>query len=109
MDQAKVTMYVSIANQQISSDKHASPWEYELSIHKEYIPVFEHLFDQMSQLELRNFLRSHLPYVPYHFDSDNHDVDIRTMKIYALIHEFTDRETQQFIEQLPYFRALPAR
>ncbi|MBB4826095.1 hypothetical protein HNO89_003332 [Sporosarcina luteola] len=109
MQQNPVKLYVSVANQQVMTDKHASPWEYELTISKEYIPIFEHLFEQMNQLEFRNFLRSHLPYVPYHYDSDNHEIDIRTMKLYALIHEFTDTETRKFIEKLPYFRSIPAQ
>lgn len=96
-------MYVSIANQQVYSHKHASPWEYEVEMSRELVPVFHQLFSQMDRLEFRNFLRSHLPYVPYHYDRDNHDVDRRTMMLYALVHEFSDDETKKFIEQLPYF------
>ncbi|WP_248511768.1 transposase [Sporosarcina sp. NCCP-2222] len=109
MQENPVKLYVSVANQQIMTDKHSSPWEYELTITREYIPIFEHLFEQMNHLEFRNFLRSHLPYVPYHFDSDNTDIDVRTMKLYALIHEFTDTETRLFIEKLPYFRPEPEK
>lgn len=103
MENDKVRMYVSIANQQIYPHKHDSPWEYEVEMSREFLPVFRQLFTQMDRLEFRNFLRSHLPYVPYHYDRDNHDVDRRTMMLYALIHEFTDDETKKFIEQLPYF------
>lgn len=104
MPNTKYTMYVSIAHKQVSGDPHSSPWEYKVELSKEAYPVFQRLFEQMNQLEFRNFLRSHLPYVPYHYDRDNSDIDRRTAKIYALIHEFTDEESKRFIEQLPYFR-----
>jgi hypothetical protein len=100
----KYKMYVSVVNQQVYLQPHDSPWEYEIEVPNEYIPIFHRLFTQMDRLEFRNFLRAHLPYVPYHYDKDNYDIDRRTMKVYALIHEFTDDESKQFIETLPYFR-----
>ena len=100
----KYKMYVSVVNQQVYHQPDDSPWEYEVDVTKEYIPIFHRLFHQMDRLEVRNFLRAHLPYVPYHYDKDNHDIDVRTMKVYALIHEFTDDKTKRFIEKLPYFR-----
>ncbi|WP_025786345.1 hypothetical protein [Sporosarcina sp. D27] len=104
MADGKFTMYVSVAHQQINIHKFDSPYEYVVNIPKEYIEVFHHLFDQTHELEFTNFLRSHLPYVPYHYDRDNHKVDLRLYKMYALIHEFTDDESKAFIEQLPFFR-----
>ncbi|BAQ08477.1 transposase [Bacillus sp. OxB-1] len=100
----KMKLYVSVANQQVYPYPQDSPWEYEVEITREAAPVFKRIFNQMDYLEIRNFFRAHLPYVPYHYDKDNHDVDRRTMMIYALIHEFTDEESKRFIEQLPYFR-----
>ncbi|MDN4607807.1 transposase [Sporosarcina highlanderae] len=104
MDNNKVRMYVSIANQQIYSHKHDSPWEYEVEMSREFLPVFNQLFTQIDRLEFSNFLRGHSrPFLQYHYDRDNHGIDLRTMKLYALIHEFTDDETKKFIERLPYF------
>lgn len=97
-------MYVSIMHQQINYYPDDSPWEYEVEVAKEFVPIFHRLFHQMDRLEFINFLRSHLPYFPYHFDRNNHEIDLRTMKLYALVHEFSDDETRRFIEKLPYFR-----
>ena len=97
-------MYVSVAHQLVTRNKYDSPYEYEVSIPKEYVEIFDHLFDQSSELEFINFLRSHLPYVPYHYYKDNHQIDLRMHKVYALIHEFTDAESKAFIEKLPFFR-----
>lgn len=97
-------MYVSVMHQQIYHHPDDSPWEYEVNVDREYIPIFHRLFTQVDVLEFRNFLRAHLPYIPYHYDRDNHEIDKRTMKVYALIHEFTDEKSKRFIEKLPYFR-----
>ena len=85
-------------------DQHDSPWEYEVDVPSDYVPVFHRLFTQMNELESRNFYRAHLPFIPYHYDKDNHEIELRTIKVYALIHEFTNDESKKFIEQMPYFR-----
>ncbi len=100
----KHKMYVSISDQRVYTHPHDSPWDYEVVVTQEYIPVFYNLFEQTYELEFRNFFRAHLPYIPYHYDRGNHEIDARTQKVYALIHEFTDEHSKKFIEQLPYFR-----
>lgn len=97
-------MYVSIVNQEVYIHPDDSLWEYEVIVPQEYVKIFNTLFDQTSELEIQNFLRAHLPFVPYHNDQDNHKIDLRTKKIYALIHQFTNKQSKEFIEQLPYFR-----
>lgn len=101
---AKCKLYVSVTDQSVYNYPDVSPWEYEIEVERSFVPVFHRLFKQTSDLEFRNFLRSHLPYIPYHCDRNNHDIDLRTQKIYAIIHEFSDEPTKRFIEELPYFR-----
>lgn len=96
--------YVSLSNKKILPVPVDASSEFEVEIDRTFVSVFERLFKQMDDLEMRNFLRAHLPYIPYHNDKNNHDIDLRTQKIYAMIHEFSDPSTQRFIEQLPYFR-----
>jgi len=100
----KSKLYVSVTNHKIYNYPDDSPWDYEIAIQNDHVPIFHKLFKQISHLEMRNFYRAHLPYVPYHRDKDNHDIDLRTKKVYALIHEYGDNKTKKFIEQLPYFR-----
>ncbi len=100
----KYNLYVSVSDQRVYSYPDDSPWEFKIKVQQEFVPVFQQLFEQVNHLEFQNFLRSHLPYVPYHLDRDNHLIDRRMHKVYALIHEFSDRETKKFIEALPFFR-----
>lgn len=100
----KCKLYVSVTDQRVYHHSGDSPWEFTVKVDRDFVPVFERLFAQIDELEFRNFLRSHLPYIPYHQDRNNHDIDLRTQKVYAIIHEFTDEPTKRFIEELPYFR-----
>ncbi len=105
MHDEKIQMYVSdYSIRRVYHHPDDSLWDYKVTVPREYVPIFHALFRQTSELEFRNFLRAHLPYVPYHYDQDNDEIDERTKKVYALIHEFTDDESKKFIEQLPYFR-----
>ena len=97
-------MYVSVVNQQVYFYPDDSPWEYEVVVTDRYVPVFQRLFDQAGTLESMNFLRSHFPPLPDHYGGFNQEIELRTKKVYALIHEFTNDESKKFIEQLPYFR-----
>lgn len=101
---AKAILYVSITDQRVYIHSDDSPWEYKIEVQREFVPIFHRLFEQINEIEFQNFLRAHLPFVPYHQDRYNHLIDLRTQKIYALIHEFSDQETKKFIEELPYFR-----
>lgn len=100
----KYKMYVSVVNQRVYFYPDDSPWEYEVEVTREYVPVFQNLFEQVNSHENLNFYRSHFPFLPAYAGGYNHDVEIRTKKVYALIHEFTNDESQKFIEELPYFR-----
>ena len=99
----ETTIYVSVANQSISYLPLGLPCEFKLQLEERKARVFENLFLQLNSLEFDNIVRAHLPYIPYHLDESNDEIDIRMKKIYALIHEFGDQHTKEFVEQLPYF------
>ena len=98
------SIYVSVAN--LTCNFHPGlSYEFVLTMEPVKARVFAKLFQQMQQLEASNAFRAHMPYIPYHMDRLNHEIDYRLQKIYALIHEFGDDEAKRFVEQLPYFRA----
>lgn len=97
------TIYVSVVNQSYSYYPLGLPCEFKLKMDSDKARIFESLFMQMDSLEFDNIVRAHLPYLPYHLDESNDEIDNRLKKIYALIHEFGDDYTKQFVEQLPYF------
>ncbi|MER1958454.1 MAG: transposase [Solibacillus sp.] len=100
----KQNVYVSVAHLTCNLQP-GSSYEFVLQMDPIKARVFSKLFTQMQSLEAANAFRAHLPYIPYHMDRLNHEIDYRLQKIYALIHEFGDDEAKRFVEQLPYFRA----
>ncbi|MEK4759061.1 transposase [Viridibacillus sp. FSL E2-0187] len=98
-----ITLYVSIANQRYYTSPDESPWEFKLQIEPQYIKIFDQLFNQAEYFDGKSIWRAQLPYIPYHLDQENDEVDLRLKKLYALVHEFGDTETKQLIEQMPYY------
>ncbi|MFF5994167.1 transposase [Lysinibacillus sp. KU-BSD001] len=98
----KQTYYVSIVHLTCTTDP-AGPYNFKIELEPYKARVFQKLFQQIHQLEGSNMFRAHLPFIPYHMDELNHDIDSRYKKIYALIHEFGDQEAKEFVEQIPYF------
>mgnify|MGYP001362139240 FL=1 len=100
----KTTLYVNVLNQSYNYIPTGEPCEFKIELEPEKAFIFKKLFNQLNALEFDNLVRAHLPYLPYHLDQENDEIDVRLKKIYALIHEFGDEEAKEFVEQLPYFR-----
>lgn len=96
-------IFVSVANHRYYFHPDDSPWEYEIEAEPEVLSVLDQLFDQKDQYEWWGFFRAHFPYVPYHLDPENDEVDIRLKKVYALIHEYGNEEAKKQIETMPYY------
>lgn len=98
----KTSVYVSVAH--LTCNFHPGPsFEFVLKLEPQKARIFAKLFQQIERMEEKVAFRAHLPFIPYHLDRLNHEVDTRLKKVYALIHEFGDDDTKRFVEQLPYF------
>ncbi|MGG0656617.1 transposase [Rummeliibacillus pycnus] len=98
-----VDVYVSVMHKYYNFSPHHSPWEFHIKVDPSMLEVFDHLFGQLKSWDNDSIWRAQIPAVPYHFDQQNDEVDKRLMKLYALIHEYGDKETKKFIEQMPYY------
>jgi len=96
-------IYVSISHHRYYYHPEDSPWEYEIEAEPEVLTVLDQLFEQKEEIEQKGFWRAHLPYVPYHLDPENDESDIRLKKLYAVIHQYTDEESKQHIETMPFY------
>lgn len=52
---AKCKLYVSVTDQRVYHYPDDSPWEYEITVERSVVPIFNRLFKQMTDLEFRNF------------------------------------------------------
>lgn len=100
-DMAKI--YVSVTHHQYYFHPDDSPWEYEIEGKPEVITILDELFNQKQEWEWKNFLRAHLPYIPYHLDPENDEVDLRLKKLYAVIHEYGTDDAKVLIESMPFY------
>lgn len=101
MDRQKI--YVSVAHLTCNFTP-GSSYEFVLQMDPLKARVFLKIFNQIQTLEASNAFRAHMPFIPYHMDRLNHELDNRLQKVYALIHEYGDEETKHFVENLPYFK-----
>ena len=92
----KETYYISIKNLTCNRCAPYDTAHFKIELEPHKARVFQKLFQQLYQLENRNF-------IPITANFSNNAVDTRYKKIYALLHEFGDDETKEFVEHLPYF------
>lgn len=93
----KKPYYISLGSGEISQISTASPWNYKIEATEEEIVHLREYFDQIYSSDWQGFLRSHVPYVEYHYDPTNDAYDETLQKVYGLIHELGDDETKEHI------------
>ncbi len=94
MEQKK-TYYISIGNGQISQVKTADTYNFEISANDEEITELREYFDQAYVEDLGSFVRSHVPFVEYHHDSNNDRYDEQLQKAYKMIYDLGNHETKR--------------
>lgn len=99
----KQMYFVSVQNLTCQQQPGRDSYQFAVRLEPYKARVFQKLFQQVYQLEGPNAFRAHLPYIQYNMDRINHELDARYKKIYALIHEYGDEETKQFVEQCGLF------
>lgn len=92
----KETYYISIKNLTCNRCATYDSMNFKIELEPHKARIFHKLFQQLYALESRAFIPVGALYT-------NNAVDTRYKKIYALLHEFGDEETKNFVEQLPYF------
>lgn len=100
---SEVDVYVSVMHRYYNLTPYPKQWEFHIRMDPSMLKVFDQLFTQLESWDNSSIWRAQIPAVPYHFDEQNDEVDLRLMKLYAFIHEFGDKETKNFIEQMPFY------
>ncbi len=95
--------YISVPHLTCTAYPGMRPYDFKMELEPHKARVFQKLFASIYQLETSNMVRAHLPFIPYHMDELNHDIDHRYKQIYALIHEYGDDQTKEFVEKMPFF------
>ncbi|WP_078433490.1 hydrolase [Metabacillus halosaccharovorans] len=97
MDQTKKTYYITVGSGQISQLSTVSAWDFKIEATDEEIVQLREYFDQVYSADFQGFLRSHTPYVQYHYDRENDAIDETHKKVYRMIYELGDEEAREHI------------
>ncbi|PEZ08902.1 hydrolase [Bacillus sp. AFS018417] len=102
----KKTYYVSVANGEISQVKTANTYSFAIQATNEEIIKLREYFDQAYREDLGAFVRSHVPFVEYHNDSNNDRFDEQLQEAYRMIYELGDQEAKELIAQMGIINGL---
>ncbi|CAM4159626.1 hydrolase [Bacillus manliponensis] len=102
----KKTYYVSIANGEISRVQSANTYSFTIQATDEEIVELRSHFDHAYEEDLGSFVRSHVPFVEYHHDSNNDRYDEQLQEAYKMIYELGDNETKELIAQMGIINGL---
>ncbi|MTH54454.1 hydrolase [Bacillus mangrovi] len=95
----KRTYYVTVGSGEISQLSDSSAWNYRIEATDDEIIQLREYFDQQYASDWKGFFRTHVPYVQYHFDRPNDEVDSANLNIYRMIYELGDSEAKQHIAE----------
>ncbi|KZZ85810.1 MULTISPECIES: hypothetical protein [Bacillaceae] len=95
----KKTYYVTVGSGEISQLSDSSVWDYRIEATDDQIIELRSYFEQQYASDWKGFFRTHVPYLPYHFDRPNDAVDQANMNIYRMIYELGDAEAKQHIDE----------
>ncbi|WP_010678505.1 hypothetical protein [Bacillus timonensis] len=96
--QPRKTYYIAVGSGEISQVKSGSTWEYKIEATDEEIQQLRKLFDANYSNEVENFLRAHVPFIEYHYDSSNDKYDTNMLQIFQMIYQLGDQEAKDFIQ-----------
>lgn len=96
----KTKYYVSVQAGTILENQGDATYEFEIEATPEEILKLEELFEERLDVEDDNYIRAHIPGVPYHHDSPNDQYDRSLNNIYSLIYELGTADTKKHIESM---------
>ncbi|MGM7720748.1 hydrolase [uncultured Metabacillus sp.] len=97
MENSKKTYYITVAQGEISQLSTASPWDFKIEATDDEIIKLRQYFDEVYSADIKGFYRAHTPYVQYHYDRENDEIDDTNQKIYRMIYELGDEEAKEHI------------
>lgn len=89
-------MYPFKTDRSHSTEMHA--WQFQIEADDDQILQLREYFDEQYMTDWKGFFRAHVPFLEYHYDSPNDEMDRKRKEIYSMIHDLGNEETKNFIE-----------
>ncbi|MBP1157200.1 MULTISPECIES: hypothetical protein [unclassified Paenibacillus] len=96
----KSKYYVSVQAATILENQGDAAYEFEIEATPEEILKLEELFEERLDIEDDNYIRAHIPGVPYHHDAPNDQYELSLHDIYSLVYDLGTAETKKHIESM---------
>ncbi len=104
MSDGKRNYYVSVQSSSIVKHRGDMSYEFEILATEDEAQELQRLLDSKDQAENGTYLRSHVPFLPYHNDASNDKYDEAIMTVYRKLHELGTSETRMFIANMGILR-----
>jgi hypothetical protein len=96
----KRTCYISVQARTIMENQGDAAYEFEIEATQEDIDKLQQLFVMMNEYDEGTYIRSHVPAMPYHHDSDNDLYDDTLKEIYSMIGNLGPKETSDHVVKM---------
>lgn len=96
----KLKFYINMGSQEISQIHEGNNDVFTIYATSEEIIRLRQVFDEVYEADNRTFIRSHIPFVPYHKDQSNDDYDGATYRSFQMLHDLGDEKTKAHIESM---------
>ncbi|NRD76233.1 hydrolase [Bacillus sp. BRMEA1] len=100
MAEQKKTYYIDVGTGHITKSATDSTWSFKIQATDEEITDLRELFDQNYSTEWQNFIRSHVPFLEYHYDKENDAYDRTIQQVYGMLYKLGDEEAKRHIESM---------
>ncbi|WP_163536607.1 hydrolase [Gracilibacillus sp. YIM 98692] len=94
----KKKYYVNIGTQEISQIPYGNNDHIVIHATDEEVFNLREKFNEMHDAEIGTFVRAHIPFVPYHHDTQNDDYDRGIQEVMQMIYQLADAETKKAME-----------
>ena len=91
--------YVNIGTKEISQIPYGNNTTYTIEANGEEVFQLREKFNEVFDDELGTFVRAHIPFLPYHQDSENQEYDKDLQDIFQMIYQLATMETRQAMKE----------
>jgi len=95
----KKTYYIHLGSGEISQKPIMSGTHFQIEATENEIKELRRIFEEMHHANLGSYVRSHVPFLEYHYDAENDQYDGQLKKAYELIYKLGNEETRQFLKE----------
>ncbi|MFX3640067.1 MAG: hypothetical protein ACE3L7_15665 [Candidatus Pristimantibacillus sp.] len=92
--------YISVQSKSIMYNQGDAAYELEIDATEEEVEKLTELFKQWEDADFKNYIRAHIPIIPYHHDSENDVYDYFLKEIYKTIYQMGTDQTKSHISSM---------